>query len=217
MPAQARIVLVWGLLILVMAVLNTVMAQSVTPELQRAEVLSAVAAVSLLLVAVLWTRADPRSAARQELGGEQGLVLASDLSDAVRDELGWGSHMLLTATAASTVLVYWKGIILLRRGLISDGDFHPGTICRRVMQKNSSVSLVSTALFPGRGEFDPVLDALPSVLICPLGGDGVVVIGGWSERCFSRSDERWAEGWAVRLRTALQGIHSVADGPVPPV
>ena len=55
MPAQARIVLVWGLLILVMAVLNTVMAQSVTPELQRAEVLSAVAAVSLLLVAVLWT------------------------------------------------------------------------------------------------------------------------------------------------------------------
>ena len=217
MPAQARIVLVWGLLILVMAVLNTVMAQAVTPELQRAEVLSAVAAVSLLLVAVLWTRADPRSAARQELGGEQGLVLASDLSDAVRDELGWGSHMLLTATAASTVLVYWKGIVLLRRGLISDGDFHPGTICRRVMQKNSSVSLVSTALFPGRGEFDPVLDALPSVLICPLGGDGVVVIGGWSERCFSRSDERWAEGWAVRLRTALQGIHSVADGPVPPV
>ena len=216
MPAQARIVLVWGLLILVMAVLNTVMAQSVTPELQRAEVLSAVAAVSLLLVAVLWTRADPRSAARQELGGEQGLVLASDVSDAVRDELGWGSHMLLTATAASTVLVYWKGIVLLRRGLISDGDF-PGTICRRVMQKNSSVSLVSTALFPGRGEFDPVLDALPSVLICPLGGDGVVVIGGWSERCFSRSDERWAEGWAVRLRTALQGIHSVADGPVPPV
>ena len=217
MPAQARIVLVWGLLILVMAVLNTVMAQSVTPELQRAEVLSAVAAVSLLLVAVLWTRADPRSAARQELGGEQGLVLASDVSDAVRDELGWGSHMLLTATAASTVLVYWKGIVLLRRGLISDGDFHPGTICRRVMQKNSSVSLESTALFPGRGEVDPVLDALPSVLICPLGGDGVVVIGGWSERCFSRSDERWAEGWAVRLRTALQGIHSVADGPVPPV
>ena len=113
MPAQARIVLVWGLLILVMAVLNTVMAQSVTPELQRAEVLSAVAAVSLLLVAVLWTRADPRSAARQELGGEQGLVLASDVSDAVRDELGWGSHMLLTATAASTVLVYWKGLSLI--------------------------------------------------------------------------------------------------------
>ena len=82
------------------------------------------------------------------------------------------------------------------------------------MQKNSSVSLVSTALFPGRAEFDPVLDALPSVLICPLGGDGVVVIGGWSERCFSRSDERWAEGWAVRLRTTLQGMQAAADGSV---
>ena len=169
MPAQARIVLVWGLLILLMAVVNTVMAQSVTPELQRAEVLSAIAAVTLLLVAVLWTRADPRSAARQKLGGEQGLVMASDLSDGVRDELGWGSHMLLTATAASTVLVYWQGAVLLRRGLICDSDFQPGTICQRVMQKNSSAPGENCS-FPGRAEFDPVLDALPSVLIVPSVG-----------------------------------------------
>jgi hypothetical protein len=30
-----------------------------------------------------------------------------------------------------------------------------------------------------------------------------VVIGGWSERCFSRSDERWLTGWAERLKTTL--------------
>jgi hypothetical protein len=29
------------------------------------------------------------------------------------------------------------------------------------------------------------------------------VIGGWSERCFSRSDERWLTGWAERLKTTL--------------
>ena len=217
MPVPARFVLSMGVLVLVLTLVNAVSAPAVTPELQRAEVIAGLAAVGLMLIAVLWTRANPKAPDRQPLTGEQGLVLSDSIDDAVRQELGWGSHMLLTATSAATVLVYWQGTVLLRRGLISDGDFHPGTICRRVMQKNSSVSLVSTALFPGRGEFDPVLDALPSVLICPLGGDGVVVIGGWSERCFSRSDERWAEGWAVRLRTALQGIHSVADGPVPPV
>ena len=213
MPAQARIVLVWGLLILLMAVLNTVMAQSVTPELQRAEVLSAIAAVSLLLVAVLWTRADPRSAARQELNGEQGLVMASDLSDAVRDELGWGSHMLLTATPAASVLVLWRDQIVLRRGLISQELFEPGAITKRAMEREQTISLVNTTLFPGRTEFDAILPSLPAVVVCPMGNEGAVIVGGWSPRCFTRSDERWLEGWTQRLRTTL-GDDVVS--PLPP-
>ena len=33
----------------------------------------------------------------------------------------------------------------------------------------------------------------------PLGGEGVLVLGGWSPRCFSRSDLLWVEGWARKL------------------
>jgi hypothetical protein len=72
------------------------------------------------------------------------------------------------------------------------------------MERDKTISLVNTVLFPGRAEFDSVLENLPAVVICPLGQEGVVVVGGWSKRCFSQSDERWLEGWTQRLRTALE-------------
>ena len=204
MPLPARYVLSVGVLVLLLTVVNAWTAHTINPELQRAEVIAGLAAVGLMLIAVLWTRANPRSAERQELPGEQGLVMIEDLDETVRQELGWGSHMLLTATPAATVLVYWRGRVILRRGLIRDVTFKPADICNRAMERDKTISLVNTVLFPGRAEFDSVLENLPAVVICPLGQEGVVVVGGWSKRCFSQSDERWLEGWTQRLRTALE-------------
>lgn len=209
MPTPARIVLAWGLVLLLMTLINDRLAEVVSPELQRAEVLAGLAAVGLLLVAALWTRADPSQAPRRDLKGEQGLVIWPDINDVVREELGWGSHMLLTATPAATLLLYWDGEVLMRRGLLSDVSFQPGAICERAMERQATISLVNTTLFPGRQEFDPVLEDLPAVLICPIGHRGVVILGGWSERCFSRSDEQWLEGWSTRLRTALETSETV--------
>ena len=94
---------------------------------------------------------------------------------------------------AATLLVHWRDQVILRRGLLSDADapFTPGPICRRAMDRETTISLVNTTLFPGRHEFDPVLKNLPAVLIVPLGTHGIVVLGGWSERCFSQADEQW--------------------------
>ena len=204
MPTPARVVLFSGLLVLVLAVTNASTADRITPDLQRAEVLAGLAAVGLMLVAVLWTRANPRSADQVDLQGEQGLVMDQQTSADLREELGWGSHMLLTATPASTVLVYWRGQVILRRGLIRADKFKPGDICNRVMERETTISLVNTELFPGRTEFDSVVENLPAVVISPLGKNGVVVVGGWSKRCFSQSDERWLEGWTQRLKTSLE-------------
>jgi len=208
MPTPARVVLAWGIALLVLALVNARLADVITPELERAEVLSGMAAVGLMLVAVLWTRADPSQAPRRDLQADQGLVLAPDLDRSIRDELGWGSHMLLTATPAAALLVYWNDRVLLRRGLVRDAVFRPGAICLRAMEREATISLVNTTLFPGRHEFDPLVENLPAVLICPLGKNGVVVMGGWSERCFSRADEQWLEGWTARLRTTLEGSTS---------
>lgn len=203
MPVPARAVLIGAILLLAMAVANALGVEAVTPEFQRAEVLAGMAAVTLMLVAVLWTRANPQSAEREELKGEQGLVLKPGFNVLQQEELAWGSHMLLTATPAATVLVFWRHHVILRRGLVSTTPFTPGAISTRSMERGQTISLVNTALFPGRAEFDSVLEGLPAVVVCPLGGDGVVVLGGWSARCFSRSDERWLEGWCQRLRTSL--------------
>ena len=217
MPTPARVVLVCGLLLLTLTLLNAGLAQSFTPELQRAEVLCGMASVGLMLVAVLWTRADPTQVKPRQLIGEQGLRLEPSLQADLKEELAWGSHMLLTATPAATLLVLWRNQVILRRGLLRDADavFTPGPICRRAMERETTVSLVNTTLFPGRHEFDPVLDNLPAVLIVPLGSEGVVILGGWSERCFSQADEQWLEGWGARLRTKLEtattGLHCRVD------
>ena len=222
MPFGARVSLSAGVLLLLLAVGNVFTAEAIDPTLQRAEVLAGMAAVGLMLVAVLWTRAQPLAPTAVELPGEQSLQLHPDLSELCRTELAWGSHLLLTATSAATILVAWDGTVVLRRGLVpeallvddQDGangeSFTPGPICERAQRQGQLVSLVKTALYPGRTEFDPVLPGLPSVMVQPLGERGWVVLGGWSERCFSRSDERWFTGWCERLRTTLE-----TNGPSP--
>ena len=203
MPVPARAVLICALLLLGLTVANAGVAETVTPDFQRAEVLAGMAAVGLMLVAVLWTRANPRSADKVALQGEQGLVISDQFDDVQKQELAWGSHMLLTATPAASVLVLWREQVVLRRGLISQDSFQPGAITMRAMERDQTISLVNTSLFPGRAEFDAMLPSLPAVMVCPMGQQGVVILGGWSPRCFSRSDERWLEGWAQRLRTTL--------------
>ncbi len=211
MPGSARLCLISGLLVLGLAVFNALTAGTFTPALQRAEVLSGMAAVGLMLVAVLWTRAVPRNPKAVKLEGQQGLEIASGLSESLRTELAWGSHQFLTATSAATILVNWDETVLLRRGLITKDPFSPGEICRRSTDRQALVSLVRTALYPGRQEFDAVLPGLPAVMVQPLGERGWIVLGGWSERCFTRSDERWLAGWAERLRTQLELISAVED------
>lgn len=211
MPGSARLCLFSGLLVLGLAVFNALSADNFPPALQRAEVLAGMAGVGLMLVAVLWTRAVPLSPEAVNLEGEQGLLIAEGLTNELRTELAWGSHQFLTATSAASMLVYWDDTVLIRRGLITDRVFQPGAICRRCMKRQELISLVKTALYPGREEFDPVLPGLPAVMVQPLGERGWIVLGGWSERCFTRADERWLTGWAERLRTELE--RTAADGP----
>ena len=213
MPFGARVSLAAGVLILLLAAANVFTATAIDPSLQRAEVLAGMAAVGLMLVAVLWTRAQPLAPTAVELPGTQSLHIEPSLPSDARTELAWGSHQLLTATSAATILVAWDGLVVMRRGLVLQGAdqelnqperFEPGAICARAREQGQLVSLVKTALYPGRYEFDAVLPDLPAVMVYPLGQRGWVVLGGWSERCFSRSDERWFSGWSERLRTTLE-------------
>jgi hypothetical protein len=209
----ARVSFWSGVAALGLVVLNQTTAANTDPSLERAAVLASFLAVALMLVGVLWTRAIPETAARVDLKGDQGLVIAQGLPDDLAEELGWGSQMLLTASAAAVVLVSWQGQCLLRRGLLTEGPFVPGDICQRAQSKGAAISLVDLRIYPGREEFASLLPGLPAVIVQPLGRDGLVVLGGWSPRCFSRSDLTWLDGWSLRIRAKLEALSSQASGP----
>ncbi|MEX1323925.1 MAG: cofactor assembly of complex C subunit B [Synechococcaceae cyanobacterium] len=211
LPAPARVSLGVGMVGLLLVVTNQITAPVQDPALTRAGVLAALLAVGLMLVAVLWTRAVPEAASRARLEGREGLDLADRLPETVRQELGWGSQMLLTASPAAVVLVWWRGRVLLRRGLLAEATFSPGPICRRALERQQAISLVNLALYPGRDEFDSLLPGLPAVLVQPLTDQGLVLLGGWSARCFSRSDLTWVEGWARRLTAEMLAGAAVGD------
>jgi hypothetical protein len=203
-PLPARIPLVAGGIGLLLTVLNQLLAGNAEPSLQRAGVLASILSVVLMLVGLLWSRITPEAAQRASLLGEEGLQLAPSLTDPLLRELAWGSALLLTATPAATLLLLWKGSVILRRGLLAPGvtlgtPFNGGPICQRAIETGRPISLVDLRLYPGREEFESLLPGLPSVLVQPIGESGLLLLGGWSARCFSRSDLTWVEGWTQKL------------------
>lgn len=205
-PIPSRICLGCGGTALALTIWNQLTAEAIDPALERASVLASLLAVGLLLIGSLWVRILPSPAERVALGGEQGFELAPQLDDPLRQELAWGSQMLLTATPAAVVLLHWRGTTLLRRGLLAAEAFVPGPICARAIEQGRAISLVDLRLYPGRAEFEVLLADLPSVLVQPLAGGGVLVLGGWAPRCFDRSDLAWTEGWARKLSAVLPGV-----------
>ncbi len=183
---------------------NIFSAEIISPELQRAEILSALSSVILFLIAILWQDINPRMPPKSKLKGKEGFYINEIISNDLRDELAWGSQMILTATAAATILIYWNDTTVLKRGIISNSEFTPGKICLRAKQKQSIISLVNTKYYPGKLEFDNLLEGLPSIIIYPLKDSGFIIIGGWSERCFTMSDEKWIIGWGNKLSTMFK-------------
>lgn len=206
LPLPARLVLAIGLGALGLTVANQLSAPQVEPSLERASVLASLLAVVLMVVAALWQRVEPAAADRAALEGKQGWDLAEGLPEEMVAELGWGSSMLLTATPAAILLLHDGERILLRRGLLGAETFVPGPICRQASTRQRAISLVDLKHYPGRAEFETLLAGLPAVVVQPVGERGLLLVGGWSARCFSRADLRWIEGWAGKLRTQWAGV-----------
>ena len=208
MPTSARICLSAGVLALLALVANQLTASQVDPALQRSSVLGSLLAVGLMLIGVLWTRVVPLPPERAELQGEEGLLLRQHLPPGLQAELQWGSRQLLRATPAAVVLVWWRGDLVLQRGLLKQRQgsaFEPGPICRQALDKERAIHLVDLRNYPGRDEFSSLQDGLPSVVVQPIGSNGLLLLGGWSPRCFSSSDLSWIDGWSQRLKSEWLG------------
>jgi hypothetical protein len=129
LSAAARSAVLVGVAALTLAVINQATAPTLDPPLERASVLAGILAVLLMLGGLLGERVVPADAARVALVGREGLELADDLDEALRQELAWGSAMLLKATPAAVVVVLRADHLLLRRGLLAETTFAPGVIC----------------------------------------------------------------------------------------
>ncbi|HEY9836188.1 MAG TPA: cofactor assembly of complex C subunit B, partial [Vampirovibrionales bacterium] len=158
----------------------------------------------LILTGLLWQQVQPRSPEAVELIGEQGFELASELPDEVKTELAWASHLLLTNTVTRSLVVFYQGKVLLRRGILGvSPEVKPGAILQRVLEKQKPVYLVNLKLYPGRIEFDYLPENTQGVICQPIGEQGVLILGANAPRSYTQQDENWIEGIADKLAETL--------------
>ncbi len=183
----------------------------VTPDLSasqsRSDVLGVILSALLILVGLIWQQIQPRSPDTVILEGEQGFEISEDLPPAIKTELAWASHLILTNTVTRSLAVYYQGRTILRRGVLGKNpEIQPGTILKRVLDKQKPVYLVDLKVYPGRIEFD-YLPANTQGIICqPLGPEGAIILGANAPRSYTKQDENWIEGIADKLASSLEGV-----------
>jgi hypothetical protein len=91
---------------------------NLTASQSRADALGVLLSAVLILVGLLWQQAQPKPPEAVNLIGEEGLEIDNSLSDAVKTELAWASHILLTNTVTKVVAVYYDRQTILRRGIL---------------------------------------------------------------------------------------------------
>ena len=192
--------------------INRVLTPELTDSQARSDAVGVVLTAVLILTGLLWQQVQPRQSDSVILEGEQGFELSPDLPEALQTELAWASHLLLTNTVTRSILVYYQGKVLLRRGILAPkAEVTPGVILDRVLTKQKAIYLVDTKVYPGRIEFD-YLPANTQGIICqPLGGQGVMILGANTPRSYTKQDEIWIEGIADKLANSLDLAFSLAQ------
>ncbi len=193
---------------------NRLLTPSLTDSQARSDALGVILSALLILTGLLWQRVQPRTPESVELVGEQGFELLPDLPDGVKTELAWASHLLLTNTVTKSIVVYYRGEVLLRRGILSpQAQVKPGAILQRVLDKHQAVYLVALAIYPGRFEFDYLPENTQGVICQPIGTEGVLILGANAPRSYTRQDENWVAAIAEKLdHTLTASLESTTQG-----
>jgi hypothetical protein len=185
--------------------LNRVLTPELTDSQARSDAVGVVLTATLILTGLLWQQVQPRQPDSVILEGEEGFELAPDLPEALQIELAWASHLLLTNTVTKSIVIYYSGRVLLRRGVLgATAEVTPGAIVDRVLSKQKAIYLVDTKVYPGRVEFDYLPLNTQGIICQPLGAKGVAILGANAPRSYTKQDEAWIAGIIDKLANSLE-------------
>ncbi len=190
-----------GMLLLI----NRLTTVQLTESQARSDVLGVILSGVLILVGLIWQQIQPRSPDAVTLIGEEGIEFNPDLPDSIKTELAWASLMLLQNTVTQSLVVYYRGQVLLRRGILGqNSQVTPDKILKRVLETQKPVYLVNLNLYPGKIEFDYLPLNTQGVICQPLGNHGAIILGANVPRSYTKQDENWIAGIADKLTLTLE-------------
>ncbi len=187
--------------------LNRLLTPVVTDSQARADVVGVFLSAILILTTLLWRQIQPVLPEAVILEGEEGFELTDGLSDDMATELAWASHLLLTNTVTRSLVAYYDGQVLMRRGVLGPSkDVEVGPIVERVLTQKKPVYLVSLKLYPGKIEFNYLPENTQGIICQPMGDKGVLILAANAPRSYTKQDESWVEGIADKLGASLDAL-----------
>ncbi|MCA6572707.1 MAG: cofactor assembly of complex C subunit B [Pseudanabaena sp.] len=184
---------------------NRMVTLNLTTSQARADALGILLSAVLILIGLLWQQIQPKPPDAVTLVGDEGFEIEAALPKAVKTELAWASHILLTNTVTKVVVIYYDRQTILRRGILGKSkQVNLGTIAERVIKTQKPVYLVKLELYPGRVEFDYLPENTQGVIVQPLGEKGVMVLGANIPRSYTKQDENWVTAIADKLAYNLE-------------
>ena len=199
MGFNGKTLILVGVILFIFQIANFISIETITPELERAQVLAAISSLIIILIGFLFKQFEPLAGEKAALKGENKFLFDRTMPDEVIDELAWGSEAILTSTAEAAILIHNDGVNILRRGITSNNDFKPGETCLRSIKDMKLISLANTKFYPGRDEFFNFCAEIPCILVVPINSKAFILIGGWSAKCFTKSDEKWINNWSKKI------------------
>jgi hypothetical protein len=198
-----------GILLLV----NRSFSPVLLPSQARADVLGIVLSAVLVLIGLLWQQIQPKPPDAVTLLGRQVFDLDPELDAPAKTELAWASHVLLTNTVTQCVVLWWRGRVVVRRGIFPEAapPCTLGAIAQRASTTQKPIYLVSLPLYPGRTEFDFLPANTQGVIVQPLESEGVLILGANVPRSYTKQDEQWIAAIAQKLHHTLS--HGDKDLP----
>jgi hypothetical protein len=184
--------------------LNRLLTSDLTASQARSDALGIIEGAALLLIYFLWQEIKPKPPETVTLIGESGFELERELPEAVQTELAWASHLLLTNTVTRSLVVYYNGKTILRRGILGqEKQVTLGAIVKKVLTTQKPIYLVNLNLYPGKVEFNYLPENIQGIICQPIGDKGVLILGADTPRSYTKQDEKWIEGIADKLAITL--------------
>jgi len=184
--------------------INRLTTPTVLDSQARSDALGVILCAMLLLTSILLRQIESVPPESVTLIGKEGIEFAPDLSEDVKTELAWASHLILNNTVTKSIVVYSDGKTLLRRGILGENEtVNPGTILERVMKTQKPIYLVDLKHYPGKIEFDYFPPNIQGLICLPLNNQGVLVVAANIPRSYTKQDEYWIQGIAEKIALTL--------------
>ncbi|GAB4839889.1 Protein COFACTOR ASSEMBLY OF COMPLEX C SUBUNIT B ccb4, chloroplastic [Ancistrocladus abbreviatus] len=169
----------------------------------RADLLTLGLAITNILSGLVWLSIRPKSISTVDPQGVECRRMPLCLPDSVTFELEWFWETLSAVTCCRSLVIVYDGNCMLQVGAAAEssegGDaivvdaakLIQGSLYEGIMKSGAQNYLANLALYPGKSELPFLPSNTQAVILQPLGGRGIAIIGGNMIRGFTTADQAW--------------------------